>query len=208
MINTLKTEGAEDIEKRDQCKAEYQATESKVKNVTWLIQKNVAKIDRLEKLIELRKEQKSKTEDEIAQVNATMRDLTSVRQDENAAFLAAKQEDQDAIDLLMQARQALSSYYRNHSIELGPIQGSVKALALAQQPDFDVSADSSPDTVFSGQGKRKKEAKGIVQILTTIIEDLNDEIKNGMKAEEEAQLEYEGQMEAARRSWSMRGRWR
>merc|ERR1719356_1701081 len=127
-----------------------------------------------------------------------MRDLTSVREDENAAFLAAKQEDQDAIDLLMQARQALSSYYRNHSIDLGPIQGSVKSLALAQQPDFDVSEDASPDTVFSGQGRRKKEAKGIVQILTTIIEDLNDEIKNGMKAEEEAQIEYEGQMAAAR----------
>merc|ERR1719343_1175298 len=197
MINTLKTEGADDVEKRDQCKAEYQSIESKVKNVTWLIQKNVAKIDRLEQLIELRKEQKRKTEDEIAHVDATMRDLTSVREDENRAFLAAKEEDQDAIDLLMQARQALSSYYRNHSIELGPIQGSVKALALAQQPDFDISADSSPDTVFSGKGHRKREAKGIVQILTTIIEDLNDEIKNGMKAEEEAQIEYEGQMEAA-----------
>merc|ERR1719330_872246 len=101
MINTLKTEGADDIEKRDQCKAEYQSIESTVKNVTWLIQKNVAEIDRLEKLIELRKEQKSKTEEEIAHVNATMRDLTSVRKDENTAFLAAKQVDQDAIDLLL-----------------------------------------------------------------------------------------------------------
>merc|ERR1719414_2607088 len=128
-----------------------------------------------------------------------MSDLTSVREDENRAFLDAKSEDQDAIGLLLQARQALSSYYSNHSIELGPIQGAVKGLALAQQPDFDVSADLSPDTVFSGKGKRKNEAKGIVQVLTTIIEDLNDEIKNGMKAEEEAQLEYEGQMEAARK---------
>merc|ERR1719343_1191116 len=199
MISTLKSEGADDIAKRDQCKAEYQSIESTVKSVTWLIQKNVAKIDKLEKLIELRKEQKTKTVDEIAHVDATMRDLTSVREEENRAFLAAKEEDQEAIDLLMQARQALSSYYKNHSVELGPIQGAVKGLALAQQPDFDVSADSSPDTVFSGKGKRSKEAKGIVQILTTIIEDLNDEIKNGMKAEEEAQLEYEGQMKAAKK---------
>merc|ERR1740129_244226 len=161
---------------------------------------NVAKIDRLERLIKLRKEEKAKTEEEIQNVDDTMAGLTSVREDENRAFLEAKAEDQDAIDLLIQARQALSSYYTNHSIDLGPIQGSVKALAFAQQPpDFDVSADSAPDTVFSGQGKRKKEAKGIVQILTTIIEDLNDEIKNGMKAEEEAQIEYEGQMKAARK---------
>jgi len=64
-------------------------------------------------------------------------------------------------------------------------------LALQQQPDFDISADQAPDTVFSGKGKRKNEAKGIVQILTTIIEDLNDEIRNDMKAEEGAQLEFE-----------------
>merc|ERR1719198_92132 len=54
-----------------------------------------------------------------------------------------------------------------------------------------------PDASFSGSGKRKNESKGITQIMTMIIEDLDDEIKNGMKSEEEAQLEYEGLMKAA-----------
>jgi len=198
MIQTLKQEGADDIAKRDQCKDEYQQISSKVKKVTWLIQRNDAKIDKLEKLIALREEQKQHTIDEIQQVDDVTTELRRVRAEENGAFSNAKSEDQEAIDLLIDARDALSAYFKNHSIAMGPIQGAVKGLALLQQPDFDVSADQAPDTAFSGKGKRKDEAKGIVQILTTIIEDLNDEIKNGMKAEEEAQLEFEKQMEAAR----------
>merc|ERR1719399_1754077 len=81
---------------------------------------------------------------------------------------------------------------------MGPIQGAVQGLELSQQgPDFAVSEEQAPDAIFSGKGKRKNEAKGIVQLLTSIIEDLNDEIKNGMKNEEASQLEYEGMLKAA-----------
>merc|ERR1719253_2346066 len=76
---------------------------------------------------------------------------------------------------------------------MGPVQGSVK---LLQEPVFKVSADQAPDASFSGKGSHKGESKGIVSILTMIIEDLDDEIKNGMKSEEEAQVEYEGMRDA------------
>jgi len=197
MIGTLQQEDADDIAKRDQCKDEYQKIASKIANVTWLIQKNEAKIDKLKRIIAKRTEQKHQTIDQINAVDDTVAELTRVREAENEAFLQAKTEDQNAIDLLIAARAALSRYYTNNSIELGPIQGAVKGLALQQQPDFDISADQAPDTVFSGKGKRKNEAKGILQILTTIIEDLNDEIRNDMKAEEEAQLEFEALTEEA-----------
>jgi len=164
----------------------------------WKIKNNDAKIDKLTKLIELRTAQKEKTIEEIAEVDAHMKEITAVRKDENDAFLTAKKDDQDAIDLLIAARDALTAYYKKHGIDMGPVQGSVKGLALAQdEPEFDVSADQAPDAVFSHKGKRKNESKDIVSILTMIIEDLNDEIKNGMKAEEAAQLEYEAQMKAA-----------
>jgi len=199
MVATLQQEGADDIAKRDQCKDEYQKIESKVLNVTWLIQKNDAKINKLTRIIQKREEQKQQTIDEIQNVDDTMAELQKVREAENEAFTNAKIEDQNAIDLLMDARAALSRYYKNNSIDMGPIQGAVKGLAFQQQgPDFEISADQAPDTVFSGKGSRKYEAKGIVQILTTIIEDLNDEIRNDMKAEEEAQLEFMHLMDEAR----------
>mmetsp|Transcript_98718 Transcript_98718/g.304228 ORF Transcript_98718/g.304228 Transcript_98718/m.304228 type:complete len:591 (-) Transcript_98718:64-1836(-) len=198
MIQTLRDEDAADIAKRDQCKSEYQKIASTIANVNWLIEKNNAKIDKLTRLIQELTEEKAKTIKEIDEVEAHMAAITTERKAENAAFLQSKKDDQDAITLLASARTALLAYYSNRSIELGPIQGSVKGLALAQQgPDFEVSADQAPEAVFSHKGKRKDEAKGIVQLLSMIMEDLNDEIKNDMKAEEVAQLEYEQQMTAA-----------
>merc|ERR1719284_2328038 len=85
---------------------------------------------------------------------------------------------------------------------MGPIQAGVKDLsgtALLQQPDFEISADQAPDADFSGKGHRSKEAKGIVSIMTMIIEDLNEEIMNAMRDEESAQLAYEKQMAAAKK---------
>ena len=40
-----------------------------------------------------------------------MQDMTSAREAENLAFKNAKKEDQDAIGLLMEARDALTLYY-------------------------------------------------------------------------------------------------
>merc|ERR1712232_1436036 len=97
----------------------------------------------------------------------------------------------------MKARTQLSKFYKDKSIDMGPIQGNVKDVSLLLQPDFDVSADQAPDAVFSKAGHRKRESKGVVQIMTMLIEDLNDEIKNGMKSEEVAQRSFEKQLKAA-----------
>jgi len=120
--------------------------------------------------------------------------MTQQRTDENAVFLQAKKDDQDAIQLLASARSALTAFYTNHSIELGPLQNF---FLVQQGPNFTVSEDQAPEATFSGKGHRKVESKGIVQLLTMIMQDLNDEIKNDMKAEELAQLEYEKQLAAA-----------
>merc|ERR1711957_1083082 len=101
-----------------------------------------------------------------------------------------------------QAREFLMEYYNsaNVSVSLGPIQAGIKDLAFSQQgPDFDISADQAPDADFSGKGHRSKEAKGIVSIMTMIIEDVNEEIMNAMRDEESAQLFYEKQMAAAKK---------
>merc|ERR1719401_1895224 len=114
------------------------------------------------------------------------------------AFLAAKKEDLEAIDLLHQAKTVLTAYYKEHGIEFGKIQAGVKELTLAQQgPDFNISQWQAPEATFSGKGARKGETKDIVSIMTYLIEDLNDEIRNAMKSEEEAQLAYEKAKAAA-----------
>merc|ERR1719408_1050245 len=81
---------------------------------------------------------------------------------------------------------------------MGPIQGSVKDVLL-QEPEFAISEDQAPDATFSHKGKRKNESKGIISIMTMIIEDLNAEIKTGQEEEKAAQLAFEKSLAAAKK---------
>lgn len=199
MIQSLKDEGAADAKKRDQCVDEYQKVESTSADLKWRLEKNEAKIEKLLARIEQRESEKTRVVEQIVEVTQQVADLTSDREAENQAFRNEKSEDQQAIGVLLDAREALMSYYSNHSIEMGPLEGSVKGAALLEQgPEFAVSADQAPEAAFQDKGSRKHESKGIVQLLTSIIEDLEDEIKNGMKNEEKSQLDFEAQVKVAR----------
>mmetsp|Transcript_56521 Transcript_56521/g.103784 ORF Transcript_56521/g.103784 Transcript_56521/m.103784 type:complete len:439 (+) Transcript_56521:1214-2530(+) len=187
MIQTLKDEDAADISKRDECKAEYQDIASKVADLSWKIEKNEAKIAKLESLIELRTKQKGETIEEIATLDKQVEAMTQARNAERDAWIAAKRDDEDAIDLLEQAIAKLSSFYANNAIKLGPIQGSVKGLSFQQEePVFSVSNSSAPDATLSDKGVHKGESKNAISILTMIKQDLENEIKVATKYEEEA----------------------
>merc|ERR1719313_2074978 len=80
---------------------------------------------------------------------------------------------------------------------MGKIQGSVKL--LQEDPVFAISEDQAPDATFSKKGNRKLESKDIVSIMTYIIQDLENEIKNEVAAEEKAQAEYEEEMATAQK---------
>jgi len=194
IIQNLKDENQADIDKRDQCKDKYTEIESTVKDLSWKVEKNEAKIDKLEKLIAQHTEEKMKTIEEIDSVTKQMEAMTKQRKEEHEAFKNAKKDDQAAIKLLEAARDALTKYYKKNKIEMGKIQGSVK---LLQKP-FEVSEDQAPDATFTSKGSRKGESKGITSLMTMLIEDLQDEIKNEMKNEDETQLEYEKEMKAAK----------
>ena len=107
------------------------------------------------------------------------------------AFKQAKKEDEDAIALLTQAKEALAKYYEKNAVAMGPMQGFV------QEPKFDVSKDQAPEADFSGKGSAKGQAKGILSILTMIIQDLGGEIRVSTKDEETAQLAFEKALAAA-----------
>lgn len=211
MLKALMEENVADIAKRDQCKAEYQDTEATSKQLKWEIEKNQAKIDKLESIIAEHEAEKEATIKHIAETQEAIAVMTKEREESNAAFLAAKDEDLKAIDLLHQAKTVLLAFYKAHEIEMGKIEAGVKEMTLVQKeepegvevpknkqgPDFEVSQWQAPEAELSNKGGRAGETKDITSILTMLIEDLNDEIRNSMKAEEEAQLAYEKAKAAA-----------
>merc|ERR1719387_1679299 len=128
----------------------------------------------------------------IQQIQDTKTDIQNMedtRKEEHAAFESAKSDDEGAAKLLGAAIEAMTAFYKNNKIGMGEIQGA--AQGLLQQPTFEVSADQAPDASFTSAGKSSGESKGIVSIMTMIKEDLEDEISNGVKTEEETQAKYE-----------------
>merc|ERR1719161_3360325 len=195
MIKTLQDEGAADIAKRDQCKDEYQKITKTVNKLDWKIKNNDATIAKLDKLIELRTAEKADTIERIGETKKYMSDLEDERKAEHEAFQQAKKDDEGAIDLLEKAKAAMAAFYEKQGVKMGEIQGSVKL--LQEEPAFERSEDDAPDATFSGKGSRKNQSKNILSLLSYIIEDLQDEVANGIKAEAKSQLEFEEEMATA-----------
>jgi len=188
MIATLGDEGASDRAKKVQCNKEYQKIARHVQDKDWKIKNNDATINKFEQLIQLRKSERRVAIDQISDTNEYMKKITADRKQEHAEFQKAKKDDQDAIALLSTAKEALTAYYKKNSIKMGAVQG----LRLVQ------AAPETPELNFSGKGSNNKQSKGIVSLMTYIIQDLVDEVSNGAKSEAQNQADYEGETKTAK----------
>jgi len=195
MVKTLQEEGDADLAKKTQCLDEYQKINRETGKLTWQIKNNEAKIDKLDKLIELRTSEKAETNQRIKETVQYKSDLTDERKAENEAFLQAAKDDNGAIDLLDKAKAAMAKFYKEQGVDMGEIQGS--ATGLLQEPEFERSKDDAPDASFSKKGGRKNQSKNILSLLSYIIEDLNDEVATGKKNEAQSQAEFEEEMATA-----------
>jgi len=193
VIKTLKDEEKEDIEKRDNCKEEYQKIASTLADLNWKIEKNNAEIGKLEKLIEKRTEEKLETIEDIEDTKKSIAEMEDQREAAHKEFVGAKKDDENAIDLIKEALAALTLFYDKEDVDVGK--------SLLQKPKIKVTVktkeETAPDATFSSKGKNKNQAKGIVGIMQIIIEDLEIDIKNAVSEEELAVKEYKEQLKSA-----------
>lgn len=196
MIAELKEEEKADIKQRDWCKDEYQEVSEEKAELDWLIKNNEAMIVKLTAVIESLIEEIAETVKSIEETKEAITKMEDERKAEHEEFQIAKKDDEDAIALLTKTVEVLSAYYKKEKIEMGPIQGSMK---LLQGPEFAINDDNAPDAVFKEKGSRKNESKGVISILTMLIEDLTSEIKNGIKDEVASQAEFEKNVAEAKK---------
>merc|ERR1740130_841553 len=183
MIKTLDEEGADDLAKKTQCLDERQDIDKTVNDLDWKIKNNVAKIDKLEGLIELRTSEKDAANQKIKETNQYIQDITDERKAEHEAYQQAQQDDTDAVAVLEKARAVMAKFYKKNGVKMGPIQGSSQGALIQDEPVFERSEDDAPDASFSGKGSNKNASKNILSLFSYIIEDLNDELSNGKKNE-------------------------
>merc|ERR1719160_2289074 len=189
MMSTLKAEEKDDITQRDWCKEETFKNEQEASRYEYKIERTDAKIMKLTTKLEDLEAARLQTIEQIQNTKTDIKNMEDTRNEEHAAFESAKSDDEGAAKLLGAAIEAMTAFYKNNKIGMGEIQGA--AQGFIQQPTFEVSADQAPDASFTSSGKSSGESKGIVSIMTMIKEDLEDEIANGIKTEEETQAKYE-----------------
>jgi len=198
MIAVMKREEKDDQEQRDWCKEETFKNEQEAARLEYKIEKHETKLMKLNKRLEDLETNKEQTISQILQTNEDIANMEDNRIAEHRAFEEAKSDDEQAVTVLSSAIEALGAFYKNNDIDQGEIQGGAKA-ALVQEPDFEVSEDQAPDASFTSAGKSGGESKGILSIMTMIKEDLEDEIKNGVKNEKRTQAAFEKGLNAAKK---------
>merc|ERR1719359_1120050 len=170
MLQTLKDEEAEDIKQRDWCIEERDTERNNRDDLLYDIKQLENKINEEKDATEKAKEDLL---DDMAQAKAD-------REEENANFLAAKADDEKAIGLLEDATAAMSTYGENN----------LALLQKRRQPVFEVSEDQAPDATFSDSGKHKGATDGVIALLKTITENLQNEVAVAIKAEAKATEEF------------------
>jgi len=181
MLVKLEKEGNSDLEKKEQCKTEYQSISKTVNDLDWDIENNEAKIAKFDKLIELRTGEKTATALKIKETAKYIEDITAQRKEDHELWEQTTKNDEAAVVELKRAKNVFEKFYNKN----------VKGAVFSQEPDFRRSDDDAPDATLSDKGNNKGKTKGILALFEYILEDLADELSNGAKAETEAQSEFE-----------------
>merc|ERR1719265_1752758 len=189
LVKQLKTEEHDDIVHRDWCKDETFKNEQEVARYEYKIRKTEAHEVRLKAELEELEGVLAKTIEEIQTTKEEIKLMEDERIADHNAFKQAKSDDEGAVELLKQAIESLSSFYRNNPPAF--LQGK------KEDPKFG-DEDTAPDATFTDKNKSSGENAGIVGILTMLQEDLEAEISNGVKGEKVAHGDFEAAVKKAK----------
>lgn len=183
MIAVVRKEDAHDISLKDQCQNDYELLKSEKGDIAHLIKKADNKLDLLQKQGENLKDRIAETQAEIDSTREELAKALEERAAGHAEFKKALKDDKAASEVIQKAVETLQLFYRNNKKKLGLL-----AKVFTDEPQYNNDPDKAPES-FSGKsyGGRSSESGGIVAILKMLKEDVDNEIKESIKAEKEAQ---------------------
>merc|ERR1719269_55489 len=189
MIEELRKEEQDDIDKKDWCDSERNAANKKNEKLEYEKDQLNKKMGRGSAKIAALNKEHTDTEDQMSDLNTTMADALALRNQQNTDFKAAIKADSDSVVLLTKAIEALSKFYEKNSF-----------VQSKKQPEYTESEDVAPEASFSGSTSRSSENTGIVSLLDMIKEDMENEMKVARKEEAEAEAEYRKMLKESQES--------
>jgi len=191
MLTVLRNEEASDITAKETCESDRAHDTREAITKSRAMDELSDTITTLTaKVAELEAEVKEK-EAQVTAINNELIAAADQRAKENKAYLAAKQDDEDAAGLVRQAKSVLQTFYRDNGLML--VQGSHKSGTGAHQPFTSVAGEAPPPppkTWEAPYGGKTEESTGILAILEMIHDDINADITKATTEEGEAVALY------------------
>merc|ERR1719482_2135528 len=174
MIETLKTQNADEVKKNDWCKESLQENEMATMKTKDLKADLEAKIGELEATIKTLSEEIQKAKDDISNLQVELQRASEDRKQENLDFQTTVADPTATAEILNKALDRLATFYDEAAFT------QVHAGARKQTPPV-------PQMEYS----KSKGAGGVMSMIEKLIYDTKDIKAKSQKAESEAQAAYE-----------------
>jgi hypothetical protein len=187
MLGDLKTEEETDLANKERCEKERMENTQSAKMKSKEIDTNTETIDRLTASIAAAEKKIKEIEEEVEDLNKQKQDAGDQRTKENTEYLAAKSDDEKAVELVGTAVAALQKFYTDNGLSFAEVR------RVKQEPFVAAGeAPTPPPTTFEGDyGGAKGENKGIVAILELIADDIKKDISKATSEEEASVKAYD-----------------
>merc|ERR1719440_779292 len=127
----------------------------------------------------------------LEDLDKSVADATEQRKDEHAEYLEEAAANQAAVELLGMAKNRLNKFY-NPTLYKAPEPGAEEEFFAQRR-----AAPGPPPETFSGEYKKSESSSGIINMIDEMIKEMEDEMAEAKRDEEEAQKDYEENMNDA-----------
>jgi len=186
MIENLRAEEKDDIEHRERCQNGATKNGARLDDLAAEHEKLTEKLKMLADKAQEHLENVERLEGEIKSTKKELESRTELRNEEREQFEKALKDDIDSVALMKAAIGALKKFYDKNKKDFS-------LLVSRREPEYSEDPDVAPDVAWKkgSYGGKKGGTQNVVFVITSLIEDLEIEIKNSRKLDKEAQEEYE-----------------
>merc|ERR1719213_983318 len=169
----------------DKAKGEAKATEGDIGDLA-------AAIDSQRDAIETTASEIADLKKGLEQLDKDVAEATEQRKDEHEEYVDETASNQAAVELLGMAKNRLNKFY-NPTLYKAPEPVAEEEEFFAQRR----AAPGPPPETFSGEYKKSESSSGIINMIDEMGKDMEDEMAEAKRDEEEAQKDYEEDMNDA-----------
>eukprot|EP00933_Yihiella_yeosuensis_P020283 TRINITY_DN1628_c0_g1_i1.p1 TRINITY_DN1628_c0_g1~~TRINITY_DN1628_c0_g1_i1.p1 ORF type:complete len:732 (+),score=265.89 TRINITY_DN1628_c0_g1_i1:161-2356(+) len=183
MKAVIKAEGEADLQKKEDCEATRTEDEKTAKDHSNKIEDLKNEMEFLEAKIKDITETLAKKDAQIAEVNISLNETQTMRNNEKAEYESSKQDDTAAAGLLEQAAKVVQDFYDS--------QASFLQVKSKSKQGPDEAPEGMPDVFHEEYGGAGAQGGGVIQTMKMVEDDIRKEIVESDKAEKEAVAEFD-----------------